>query len=298
MIKSMTGFGRGKHEGERFACAVEVKSVNHRFLDPHLKLPPEFAGVELKLKRLIQSRIKRGRLDLFLNIERSYEADFTFNEPVLRAYINAIEKLKKEFSLSGELDLVQLVRAPGIMNLEGSSLSAEGRQEIEDGIVQAAEMALSELERMRAEEGVALRNDIVDRLTVIHGRVQAIRRQVSGALDAYQERLKIRLGELLRGTPVDPNRLVQEAAFYVERSDISEEVTRLQSHVEQCEVLLDSGEEAGKTLDFLLQEINREANTILSKTTGLTGNGLDIANAAIVIKTEVEKIREQVQNIE
>ena len=294
----MTGFGRGKHEGERFACAVEVKSVNHRFLDPHLKLPPEFAGVELKLKRLIQSRIKRGRLDLFLNIERSYEADFTFNEPVLRAYINAIEKLKKEFSLSGELDLVQLVRAPGIMNLEGSSLSAEGRQEIEDGIVQAAEMALSELERMRAEEGVALRNDIVDRLTVIHGRVQAIRRQVSGALDAYQERLKIRLGELLRGTPVDPNRLVQEAAFYVERSDISEEVTRLQSHVEQCEVLLDSGEEAGKTLDFLLQEINREANTILSKTTGLTGNGLDIANAAIVIKTEVEKIREQVQNIE
>jgi len=298
MIKSMTGFGRGKHEGERFACAVEVKSVNHRFLDPHLKLPPDFAGVELKLKRLIQSRIKRGRLDLFLNIERSYEADFTFNEPVLRAYINAIEKLKKEFSLSGELDLVQLVRAPGIMNLEGSSLSAEGRQEIEDGIVQAAEMALSELERMRAEEGVALRNDIVDRLTVIHGRVQAIRRQVSGALDAYQERLKIRLGELLRGTPVDPNRLVQEAAFYVERSDISEEVTRLQSHVEQCEVLLDSGEEAGKTLDFLLQEINREANTILSKTTGLTGNGLDIANAAIVIKTEVEKIREQVQNIE
>ena len=298
MIKSMTGFGRGKHEGERFACAVEVKSVNHRFLDPHLKLPPEFAGVELKLKRLIQSRIKRGRLDLFLNIERSYEADFAFNEPVLRAYINAIEKLKKEFSLSGELDLVQLVRAPGIMNLEGSSLSAEGRQEIEDGIVQAAEMALSELERMRAEEGVALRNDIVDRLAVIHGRVQAIRRQVSGALDAYQERLKIRLGELLRGTPVDPNRLVQEAAFYVERSDISEEVTRLQSHVEQCEVLLDSGEEAGKTLDFLLQEINREANTILSKTTGLTGNGLDIANAAIVIKTEVEKIREQVQNIE
>src|SRR5262249_5210605 len=160
--------------------------------------------------------IKRGRLDLFLNVERSYEADFTFNEPVLRAYINAIEKLKKEFSIPGELDLVQLVRAPGIMNLEGSILSAEGRQEIEDGIVQAAEMALRELEHMRAEEGVALRNDIVDRLIVIHGRVQTIRKQVSGALDAYQERLKIRLSELLRGTPVDPNRLVQEAAFYVE----------------------------------------------------------------------------------
>jgi len=298
MIKSMTGFGRGRHEGEAFACAVEVKSVNHRFLDPHLKLPSEFAGVELKLKRLIQSRIKRGRLDLFLNIERSEAVDFTFNEPVLVAYVKAIEKLKKEFSLSGELDLVQLIRVPGIMNLEGTSLSLEGRQAIEDGIVQAAGMALSELEGMRADEGVALRADILARLGVILDQVAAIRKEIPRALDAHQERLKTRLNDLLGGTPIDPARLVQEAAFYVERSDISEEITRLQSHVEQCEALLDSGEEAGKTLDFLLQEMNREANTILSKTTGLTGNGLEIANAAIVIKTEVEKIREQAQNIE
>jgi uncharacterized protein (TIGR00255 family) len=298
MIKSMTGFGRGKHEGDAFACTVEVKSVNHRFLDPHLKLPSEFASLELKLKRLVQSRLKRGRLDLFLNIERSQTVDFTFNEPVLQAYVKAIEKLKKDFSLSGELDLVQLVRVPGIMNLEGVSLSAEGRQQIEEGIVQAAEQALSELEGMRTDEGMSLRDDILGRLNLIHDRVKIIRQQIPNALDAYQERLKVRLNELLRGAPVDPNRLVQEAAFYVERSDISEEVTRLQSHVEQCEALLSSGEEAGKTLDFLLQEMNREANTILSKTTGMTGNGLEIANAAIVIKTEVEKIREQAQNIE
>jgi uncharacterized protein (TIGR00255 family) len=298
MIKSMTGFGRGKYEGETFSCTVEVKSVNHRFLDPHLKLPSEFASVELKLKRLVQSRIKRGRLDLFLNIERSQAVDFTFNEPVLQAYVKAIEKLKKDFSLSGELDLVQLIRVPGIMNLEGMSLSPVSRQQVEDGILQATEQALLELERMRSEEGVSLRNDILTRLALIHDQVEVIRKQMPNALDAYQERLKLRLGELLRGTPVDPNRLVQEAAFYVERSDISEEVTRLQSHVEQCEALMSSGEEAGKTLDFLLQEMNREANTILSKTTGLTGNGLEIANAAIVIKTEVEKVREQAQNIE
>ena len=172
MIKSMTGFGRGKHEGDAFACTVEVKSVNHRFLDPHLKLPSEFASLELKLKRLVQSRMKRGRLDLFLNIERSQTVDFTFNEPVLQAYVKAIEKLKKDFSLSGELDLVQLIRVPGIMNLEGMSLSPEGRQQIEDGIIQAAEKALSELERMRAEEGVALRNDILTRLALIHDRVK------------------------------------------------------------------------------------------------------------------------------
>jgi uncharacterized protein (TIGR00255 family) len=294
----MTGFGRAKYEGETFSCTVEIKSVNHRFLDPHLKLPSEFASVELKLKRLLQSRIKRGRLDLFLNIERSQAVDFTFNEPVLQAYVRAIEKLKKDFSLSGELDLVQLIRVPGIMNFEGTSLSPDSRQEVEDGILQAAEKALSELEGMRSEEGVSLRSDILTRLALIHDQVEMIRKAIPNALEAYQERLKLRLGELLRGAPVDPNRLVQEAAFYVERSDISEEVTRLESHVEQCEALMNSGEEVGKTLDFLLQEMNREANTILSKTTGLTGSGLEIANAAIVIKTEVEKIREQAQNIE
>ena len=128
--------------------------------------------------------------------------------------------------------------------------------------------------------------------------VTTIRAQAQGSLIAYQERLRTRLNELLRGSSVEPARLVQEAAFYVERSDIAEEITRLESHVEQCQSLMDQGQEVGKTLDFLLQEMNREANTVLSKTTGLTGNALEIVNAAIGIKTEVEKIREQAQNIE
>src|SRR5262245_59392059 len=204
MIKSMTGFGRGKHEGEAFACTVEVKSVNHRFLDPHLKLPSDFAGVELRLKRLVQSRIKRGRLDLFLNIERSQAVDLTFNEPLLQAYMKAIEKLRKEFAFSAEPDLVQLMRVPGIINVEGMSLSAEGRQQIEDGIVQAAEQALSELEKMRAEEGISLRNDILGRLSIIRSQVGIIHKKMPNALDAYQERLRLRSNELLRGTPVDP----------------------------------------------------------------------------------------------
>ena len=220
------------------------------------------------------------------------------NAPVLHAYLKAIEKLKKDFALSGELDLVQLLRIPGIMNSDGMALSPDAFAAVEEGIASATEAALLELERMRMEEGTALREDILKRLRLIQEKVVIIHRQIQGALTAYQERLKARLSELLRGAPVDPNRLVQEAAFYVERSDITEEVTRLQSHVEQCEALLGTGDEAGKTLDFLLQEMNREANTILSKTTGLTGNGLEIANAAIVIKTEVEKIREQAQNVE
>ncbi len=298
MIKSMTGFGRGRSEGEAFACTVEVKSVNHRFLDPHFRLPGEFASVELKLKRLVQSRIKRGRLDLFLNVEKNQAIDFSLNIPVLEAYLKAIEKLKKELSAPGAVDLVQLLRVPGIVNMEGASLSPEASQVIENGILAAAEAALAELERMRTEEGNTLRSDILKRLSLIEQNVQIIRRQIQGALTAYQDRLKVKLNELLKGAAIDPSRLVQEAAFYVERSDITEEVTRLASHVEQCAVLLNNGSEAGKTLDFLLQEMNREANTILSKTTGLTGNGLEIANAAISVKTEVEKIREQAQNIE
>jgi uncharacterized protein (TIGR00255 family) len=298
MIKSMTGFGRGRYETDGFACAVEVKSVNHRFLDPHFKLPLEFAGVEVRLKRLVQSRIRRGRLDLMLNVERNEAIEFNLNAPVLQAYLKVIEELKQDFALAGDFDLVQLLRMPGIMNAEGASLSLDARSSIEEGIVLAAEAALQELEGMRTEEGLALGADILKRLRLIEKKTALIRAQVQGSLAAYQERLKTRLNELLRGGTIDPNRLVQEAAFYVERSDITEEVTRLQSHVEQCEALLDSNQEAGKTLDFVLQEMNREANTILSKTTGLTGNGLEIANAAIVIKTEVEKIREQAQNVE
>jgi uncharacterized protein (TIGR00255 family) len=298
MIKSMTGFGRGRYEGNTFLCTVEIKSVNHRFLDPHFKLPGEFANVELRLKRLIQAKVKRGRVDLFLNVERNQVVDFSLNIPLLQAYLRSIERLKKEFSVLGETDLVQLLRIPGILNTGGLSPSPDAQSPVEEGIIAAAEAALRELERMRIEEGEALRGDILQRLALIAGNFRIIRWQTDGALSAYQERLKMKLTELLKGAPIDPNRLVQEAAFYVERSDITEEVTRLGSHVEQCESLLNSEGETGKTLDFLLQEMNREANTILSKTTGLTGNGLEIANAAILIKTEVEKIREQAQNIE
>ena len=298
MIKSMTGFGRGRYRNETFSCAVEIKSVNHRFLDPHVKLPSELANLELKIRRLIQSKIKRGRIDLAVTLERNPDIAFFLNTSTLQAYLTAIEKLKNDFSLSGEVDLVQLLRIPGILNFESTSLSPEIQDLVDQGITTATEIALQDLDRMKMDEGETLKVDILKRLESIDCEVARIGQQMQGALMAYQERLRTRLNEILAGAAVDPNRIVQEAAFYVERSDITEEVTRLQSHSRQCRTLLNSGDEVGKTLDFLLQEMNREANTILSKTTGLTGNGLEIASAAIVIKTEVEKIREQIQNVE
>ncbi len=298
MIKSMTGFGRGRYSGESFACAVEIRSVNHRFLDPHIRLPSELASLELRIRRLIQSKIKRGRIDLAVTLERNPDIAFFLNTSTLQAYLTAIEKLKNDFFLSGEVDLVQLLRIPGILNFESASLSPEIQDLVHQGITEATEIALQDLDRMRMDEGETLKVDILKRLDSIDCEVERIGQQMQGSLMVYQERLRTRLNEILAGAAVDPARIVQEAAFYVERSDITEEVTRLQSHSRQCRTLLNSGDEVGKTLDFLLQEMNREANTILSKTTGLTGNGLEIASAAIVIKTEVEKIREQIQNVE
>jgi len=298
MIKSMTGYGRGRFQSGLFACSVEIKSVNHRFLDLHLRIPQELSDLEFKVKRWLQDGIKRGRIDLTLSVEKNEAIGFSYNPALVRAYLGIWERLQREHKLEGTLDPMQLLRIPGIFNVEPLALEEEKRQEVEAGIAEAIRTALAELDLMKIQEGQTLRSDSLSRLATIEENTRQIRALTKGALAAYQERLLGRLHELLANTQIDQNRLLQEAAFYVERSDITEEVTRLASHVGQTRALLDSENEVGKTLDFLLQEMNREANTILSKSTGLTGSGLEIANHAIQVKTEVEKIREQAQNVE
>jgi uncharacterized protein (TIGR00255 family) len=294
----MTGFGRGRCEGERFGCAAEIRSVNHRFLDIHVRLPLELSSFEIKVKKLVQSQIKRGRLDVTVTLDQNQASDVSLNEALLGVYLGATEKLKKEYGLTGEIDLIQLLRIPGMLNLETMSIQEDVLSVLEETIESATAGAVENLEQMRIEEGQQLKVDILGRLGSIQEKVSRIGQMMQGTLEAYQERLRSRLNELLRGVPLDSNRIAQEAALYVERSDITEEITRLHSHTNQFIEMIGNGEEVGKTLDFLLQEMNREANTILSKTTGITGNGLEISTAAISIKTEVEKIREQTQNVE
>ena len=298
MIKSMTGFGRGRFEAERFVCVAEIRAVNHRFLDIHIRLPVEMASFEIKIKKLVQSRIKRGRLDVTVTLEQNQVSDVSINETLLRAYLGAMEKLRKEYGLSGEIDLIQLLRIPGMLNLEAMPIKEDASIALEKTIENATEAAVGNLEQMRIEEGHQLEADILGRLASIQEKVTKISNLMEGTLEAYQDRLRTRLTDLLRGVSLDSNRIAQEAALYVERSDISEEMTRLHSHASQFAEMVRNGEEVGKTLDFLSQEMNREANTILSKTTGITGNGLEIATAAIGIKSDVEKIREQIQNVE
>lgn len=298
MIHSMTGYGRGQWQEGNWLCRVEVKSVNHRFLDIHNRLPPELSSLDGKIRKWIQERIKRGRIDLFLKIEKGDEPEFSLNRPLLQGYLDALELLERDYSVGGSLDPSRLLRTPGMLVQESAPVSDEQLAALEVGVADAVAHALSDLETMRQAEGQALENEIRQRLDAIQTEVQRIETHSEGLLELHRERLTARMESILADIEVDPARLLQEAAHQADRGDIREEVSRLISHGAQSRTLLSGSGEVGKKMDFMMQEMNREANTILSKNAGLANRRLDITNAAITIKTEIEKIREQIQNVE
>ncbi len=289
----MTGYGRGSSDGEHFSVSVDLKTVNNRFLDVHLRLSGELASLEPAIKRQISSRLSRGRVDVTVNFERTSQAGYELNRPLIAGYVNALRQMQQEFDVAGELDINILARLPGALQPARDGLS----DEVAAGIEKALSQGLDELERMRAQEGEALRIEMSDRISKIEALVPTIEDAAAGLVEAYRQRLQKRISELLGRNgqliEVDPARLAQEVAYLSDRSDVSEEMVRLRSHLTQFREALNSSAETGKMLDFLLQELNREANTTLSKSTDLA-----IKEAALGIKAEVEKIREQVQNVE
>lgn len=292
-MKSMTGYGRGSTDGETFAVSVDLKTVNNRFLDVHLRLSGELAALEPVIKRQISSRLSRGRVDVTINFERTSQTAYELNRPLIAGYVNALRDMQKEFSIGGELDINVLARLPGALQPARDGLGDEAVVGIERALAQA----LEELERMRAQEGETLRREMMERIDKIDALVPTIENAAAGLVDAYRARLQKRIGELLSRNgqlvELDPARLAQEVAYLSDRSDVSEEMVRLRSHLSQFREALSASGETGKMLDFLLQELNREANTTLAKSTDLS-----IKEAALAIKAEVEKIREQVQNVE
>lgn len=292
-MKSMTGYGRGSADGEHFAVSVDLKTVNNRFLDVHLRLSGELSSLEPVIKRRISSRLSRGRVDVTVNFEKTSQSAYELNRPLIAGYVNALREMQKEFSISGEVDINVLARLPGALQPSRDGIG----DDVVAGIEKALDEGLDELERMRAQEGETLRREMAERIDKIDALVPTIENAAAGLVDAYRERLQKRIGELVnRGgqlIEVDPARLAQEVAYLSDRSDVSEEMVRLRSHLTQFREALNSGGETGKMLDFLLQELNREANTTLSKSTDMS-----IKEAALAIKAEVEKIREQVQNVE
>ena len=292
-MKSMTGFGRGSATGENFSVSVDLKTVNNRFLDVHLRLGSELSAIEPLIKRRITERLSRGRVDANLTFERTGEVSYELNRPLIAGFISAMRAMQQEFNIEGNPDINILARLPGAMQPVRDSID----EEMIRGIERAVEEALDELERMREREGQSLVAEMLARLVEIERHIPVIEAAAGGLVEAYRARLQKRIGELLardsQAIELDQGRLAQELAYLADRSDISEELTRLRSHLSQFREAIVSGGEVGKRLDFLLQELNREANTVLSKSTDLS-----IKESALAIKAEVEKLREQVQNVE
>lgn len=280
--------------GDDFSVSVDLKTVNNRFLDIHLRVGSELASLEPSIKKRITTRLSRGRVDVTVSMERVAQIAYEINRPLIAGYVSALKQLQQDFSIGGELDINVIARIPGALQPARNGIDERMIVALE----QALDQALDELERMREQEGEALKNELRDRVHKIETLVPVIEASAAGLADAYRLRLQKRIGELLnRGggqvVEVDPVRLAQEVAYLADRSDVSEEMVRLRSHLSQFQEALDAPREAGKMLDFLLQELNREANTTLSKSTDLV-----IKEAGLAIKAEVEKLREQVQNVE
>ncbi|MCG3163534.1 MAG: hypothetical protein JMDDDDMK_04965 [Acidobacteria bacterium] len=291
MLKSMTGYGQGTASGANFTVTVDLRSVNNRNLDIHWRAPQDLASLEIPLKKMIQAAVSRGRVDVTINFAQTADVVYELNRPLIRGYLEALRTMRDEFGLAGEADLATITRLPNVLSASTSSNTLNAA--VVEGVEAALTHALAALVAMRAVEGHELQKEMFTRVERIEKNVALIESGSTGLIDAYRDKLRKRIEELLEKTSLDETRLAQEVAYLAERSDISEEIARLKSHLAQLRELLSGDGEIGKKLDFLLQETNREANTILSKSSELL-----VCDSAIEIKTEVEKLREQAQNVE
>jgi uncharacterized protein (TIGR00255 family) len=300
MIYSMTGFGSARAEAPNLSVLVEIKSVNHRYLDAHIKIPGEYQNFENIVRQKISGAFKRGRLDAFVRIDYKREnIKLDVNHELIRAYVEMMSALKSSYPVQGDLTLEMITRLPGLVTISSSDLSAEEIELIGQKLSEATDTALAQLKQMRITEGQSLLADIDRRIATIDRHLQTILAHAKDFVEHYRQQLIARVTELAPQLVADSgHRLETEALLYAERSDIAEETTRLKSHLDQFDGLKKLQEEAGKRMDFILQEMNREVSTMLSKTSGLNELGVGIGQAAIEIKVEIEKLREQVQNIE
>lgn len=293
-IRSMTGFAqvRGQLNGEA-SFTLSLKSVNHRFLDLHFRMPSESDGLEMKLRRLLKDNVARGHMELTLSLDRGGAGGFSLNRELVGGYIQAFRAAAAEFGLAAEPDLNVVLRMPGALDA-GQNLDDSG---LEAAVLARVEEVLGRLNQMREEEGRGIERELRERMGHLQKAAHEVEKYRAAVLKFYVEKLQARIQELI-GQQAEQERILQEAALLATRSDVQEEVVRLDTHVKHFLGLLDEGGEVGKKLDFLLQEMNREANTLLSKTSGLAGEALRITEMGLAMKSEIEKAREQVQNVE
>jgi uncharacterized protein (TIGR00255 family) len=293
----MTGFARAAVEvNAQVSYVLTLKSVNHRFLDLHLRLPSGFDALEMELRRVLKEQLLRGHLELMLEVNRNAAQTAGYNRALVASYVEAFQAAAQEFELQGQPDLNVILRMPGVLQAESRS-NEEENAALSASVVEQVVPLIAALKAMRLREGAALAAVLratLDRLTDAVKSVAELRPEVK---QRFQDRLTERL-EAVVGLDVNRQRLLEEVAVLVERSDVSEEIARMETHIQHFRDVLTAGGETGKKLDFLLQEMNREANTLLSKTAGVAGKGTLITELGLAMKAEIEKAREQIQNLE
>ena len=291
MIKSMTGFGRGKYENKGREYIVEIKSINHKYCDIGIRLPRLLNGIEYKIRQEIASKVSRGKIDVYIEFRDNSisEGSILLNKELAKVYINDLKELGKETGVDYNFNIIEIAKMPDVLKREDEN--------DEDLIFREVSVALNEaiskFLEMRDFEGNKLKEDIEKRLNVLEDNISQIVEKSTGLVEEYIVKLEERIKEILRIDVVDESRLAQEVVIYSDKVSIEEEITRLKSHVSQFRKLLQESSPIGKKLDFLIQEINRETNTIGSKT-----SSLEVTNLVVDLKTEIENIREQIQNIE
>ena len=292
MVKSMTGYGRARQTLHGRDITVEVRSVNNRYLDCTVKVPRTYIFAEDAVKSRVQKAVSRGKVDVFITIDATAadETVVAVNEPLARGYYEALTKIRDMFSLEGELTAAVLAKFPDVLTV---TKAEEDLESVAGDICAVLDEALEAYNAMRAVEGVKLCEDIAGRVTTIETVVGKVEERSPQTVAAYREKLTARMQEVLQSTTIDESRILTEAAIFADKIAVDEETVRLRSHIAQLRTMLKSDQPMGRKLDFLIQEVNRECNTIGSKC-----NDLTIAQDVVNMKAEVEKIREQVQNIE
>ena len=292
MVKSMTGYGRAEEVFNGCTITVELRSVNTRYLDCNVRIPRLYLFAEEGIKTRVQNTISRGKVDVFVTLDSAgaERVQVTVNKPVADGYYTALKRLSEEYGLSGDISVSLLSRFPEVLLAEKAE---EDVEQMAKDICSVLDRALADFDQMRTREGERLKEDILSRAAAIEHKVSLVEQRSPQTVAEYRAKLEARISEVLANTQLDPARILTEAAIFADKVAVDEETVRLRSHVGQLREMLSKGGATGRKLDFLIQEFNREANTIGSKC-----SDIEVAGHVVDIKAEIEKIREQVQNIE
>lgn len=292
MVKSMTGFGRGEAQDEFRKITIEMKSVNHRYLDLNIKIPKSLNPFETEIRNYLKSRIVRGKVDVYVTLETAADQEYVlkYNSKLAEMYVENIKAIADEFGLDYDLKATHLSRYPDVLEMEEAEAD---ESELKALLFEALEKAANQFGENRTKEGERLQKDLLDKMDEMSGYVSVLEKRSPEIIEEYTSRLKAKVNDLLEAGHIDENRIAAEIVLYADKVCIDEEMVRLRSHIEETKQVLLNDKEVGRKLDFIAQEMNRESNTILSKSTDV-----EIAGIGISLKTLIEKVREQIQNLE